>query len=652
MESLIRLNPVAFSLVIPALIMGAIAVYAFTRPPVVGSRAVGFLMLALYVWSFFYGVELSCLTLDGMMVSAVLEYLGIATSPVLLLIVVLQYTGRGKWLTPLRFVLLFIIPVITIAMVATNHLHLLYYSSVSLDSSSLFPMLALTRGPWFWVHTAYSYALLVVSMLLLLTRMGKPGSLFYSQAVAMLIGLSLPCLVNIIYVIFRWMPFGHLDMTPFAFAVTGVVIAWSMFRYGLFEIMPTAHDIIIDGLDDVIVVLDGQNRIVEYNKSAQNKLGLSQNDIGQLATVVWKERPGLAELVSGNREDRIEIVIHSQDTVSYNEAFAYKIAGLPEHALRKVISLHDISGMKQVEWARQQSEEKFRLLIENSHDIIYTMATDGVMTFVSPAWTAILGHPVNQVVGQSLIAFIHPDEVEAFVTALGEGLMTGQPVKDFEYRVCHIDGSWRWHTTSAVPLKDELGAIVGVEGISRDITEHKQMEQKLKEMATHDFLTGLPNRVLLLDRFSIASALAHRNKARLAVMSLDLDEFKSVNDTLGHDAGDQVLKIIGTRLSAIIRASDTLARIGGDEFILVMMETGQIEDATAVAQKILDSFKEPLLIGGNPLNLSTSIGIAIYPEDGQDLESLTKKSDAAMYYSKGHGRNQFKFFSDGDVQIS
>jgi diguanylate cyclase (GGDEF)-like protein len=149
----------------------------------------------------------------------------------------------------------------------------------------------------------------------------------------------------------------------------------------------------------------------------------------------------------------------------------------------------------------------------------------------------------------------------------------------------------------------------------------------------------------------VAAALAQRNKTRLAIMSLDLDKFKSINDTLGHDAGDQVLKTISIRLTGIIRASDTLARVGGDEFILLMMETAHLEDATVIAQKILDSFAEPLSIDGHQLTLSTSIGIAIYPEDGQDLETLTRESDAALYYSKGHGRNQFKFFGDGDVRI-
>jgi diguanylate cyclase (GGDEF)-like protein len=150
----------------------------------------------------------------------------------------------------------------------------------------------------------------------------------------------------------------------------------------------------------------------------------------------------------------------------------------------------------------------------------------------------------------------------------------------------------------------------------------------------------------------MAAALAQRNKARLAIMTLDLDNFKAINDTLGHAAGDHVLKTVSASLTGIIRASDTLARIGGDEFILVILESNHINNASTIAQKILDAFAEPLLIDGQQLHLSTSIGIAIYPEDAEDMETLIKKSDAAMYYSKAHGRNQFKFFGDGDVRVS
>jgi diguanylate cyclase (GGDEF)-like protein/PAS domain S-box-containing protein len=197
----------------------------------------------------------------------------------------------------------------------------------------------------------------------------------------------------------------------------------------------------------------------------------------------------------------------------------------------------------------------------------------------------------------------------------------------------------------------ENGKTIKVKGIFQDITERKQLQQKLEIMASHDNLTGLPNRSLLLDRFNVATALARRNKSTLAVMSLDLDKFKAINDTLGHEAGDQVLKVVSARLLGMIRTSDTIARMGGDEFVLLIMETKRKEDTIAFAQKTMDSFMEPVSIDGHQVHLSASIGIANYPQDAEDLVSLTKKSDTAMYYSKCHGRNQFNFFSDCNFLI-
>jgi diguanylate cyclase (GGDEF)-like protein/PAS domain S-box-containing protein len=649
MELLIRLNPVALSLVIPALISGSIAIYAFSRRPVVGSRVFAFLMLDLCVWSIFYGVELSCLSLEGMMFSAVMEYLGIATVPVLWLILTLLYTGRGKLVTRRNIILLFIIPAVTIVMVATNQLHHFYYSSASVDTSGSFPMLALTRGPWFWVHSAYSYAVLLTITFLLIERMGKPGTVFRYQVIALLVGMSVPWTVNILYVVFGMVPFGHLDLTPFAFTVTGVVVAWSMFRHGLFDIMPTAYDTILDSIDDVIVVLDTQSRIVEYNKAAGEILELSQAEIGKSADTVWKVRPDLIDLGRLGEAVHIEIVIGRHDSKRYYEASTYNVADRHNHALRKVISLHDITDRKQAEKALRVSEEKYRLLVETAGEVILVVQ-DFKIKFFNRRAVDLTGYTVDELNDMPFANLIYPDDL-AMLASQHQRRLQGESFESvYPFRYVAKDGRIGWAEISAA-LIDWEGRPATLSFLS-DITERKQMEQKLEEMATHDFLTGLPNRVLLLDRFTIAAALAHRNKARLAVMSLDLDKFKLINDIYGHGAGDQVLKAVGTRIMGIIRASDTLARIGGDEFVLVMMETDQMKDATAIAQKILDSFKEPLLIDGNDLLVSTSIGIAIYPEDGQDLESLTKKSDAAMYYSKGHGRDQFKFFGDGDVQIS
>ncbi|MFA5400524.1 MAG: sensor domain-containing diguanylate cyclase [Dehalococcoidia bacterium] len=321
-------------------------------------------------------------------------------------------------------------------------------------------------------------------------------------------------------------------------------------------------------------------------------------------------------------------------------------------------SFIDITERKQSAEALRQSELKFRFLADNTHDILWTMDLNLHTTYVSPSIESALGFTPEERMKQDVTQQLTPESLALTQETLVQELeyeQSGQSdpnrVLIIESEYYHKDGSTLWFENAITSIRDEKGLLTGVQGVSRNIMERKQLEQKLKEMATHDYLTGLPNRALLDDRFSMAAALAQRNKEKLAVMSLDLDKFKTINDTFGHAAGDEVLKAVSAGISKIIRASDTIARVGGDEFVLVMQETDRIKDATTIAQKILDSFRAPLIIESHRVDLSTSIGIAIYPDDGLELETLIKKSDAAMYYSKGHGRNQFKLFGDGDVSI-
>jgi diguanylate cyclase (GGDEF)-like protein/PAS domain S-box-containing protein len=175
-----------------------------------------------------------------------------------------------------------------------------------------------------------------------------------------------------------------------------------------------------------------------------------------------------------------------------------------------------------------------------------------------------------------------------------------------------------------------------------DITERKQSEEKIQQMAHHDTLTGLPNRKLFSDRLGIALAQAQRNQKKVGIAMLDLDKFKDVNDTLGHDAGDIVLKAAAMRLSAELRKVDTVARFGGDEFVLILPDLKVIEDAIPVAQKIVDSFRKSFLIDTNQLIVTMSIGIAVYPNDGTDEAMLLKNADIAMYQAKQAGRDRYQ----------
>ena len=201
----------------------------------------------------------------------------------------------------------------------------------------------------------------------------------------------------------------------------------------------------------------------------------------------------------------------------------------------------------------------------------------------------------------------------------------------------------KWLTVSVV--RDAQGKPVNYIEIFSDITERKEREERVRHLAHHDALTDLPNRVLLNDRIAQAVSLAERNRTRVAVMFLDLDRFKTVNDSLGHGVGDKLLQEVSRRLKLCIRASDTVSRLGGDEFVILMPDMADPADIAVAAQKVLDAVARPYNIDGHELVSTPSVGIAVYPGDGADVDTLLRNADAAMYHAKEHGRNNYQFFT-------
>ena len=311
-----------------------------------------------------------------------------------------------------------------------------------------------------------------------------------------------------------------------------------------------------------------------------------------------------------------------------------------------VVNFVDITERRRAEQALRDSEARFRAMAEHSADWIWSIDTAGRFTYSNLQGVTILGYSVDAFLAMDPVSLVHPDDLPLHRETLLSALSAEDGWRNVVLRWRHQNGTYRTFESSASALFSEAGQLIGFQGVDRDITERRQAEARIEFLASHDVLTGLPNRVLLRDRFKHAVATADRSRSSVAMLFLDLDKFKVVNDTLGHAAGDRLLLEVVSRLSRCVRESDTISRHGGDEFILLLNGLPDHDAAERIASKTLAQLADPVEIDGHLLNASCSIGIAFYPEDGQDFDSLLQKADMAMYNAKEAGRNTYRFFDD------
>jgi diguanylate cyclase (GGDEF)-like protein/PAS domain S-box-containing protein len=309
----------------------------------------------------------------------------------------------------------------------------------------------------------------------------------------------------------------------------------------------------------------------------------------------------------------------------------------------------DISERKAREIALRESEKRFRDIMEFAPIGMVIVDLDGRLLKVNQSLCDILGYPREELEGMSFEQITHPDDLAQDLGSRRQLLAGRLPVIRAEKRYLHRDGHVVWVQLTAALLRDTHGVPQCFDAQVEDITERKRDRERIRQLAYYDALTGLPNRRLFKERLDQALLQALRQERTVAVMFLDLDHFKQINDTHGHDVGDALLKIIADRLAACVRGGDTVARQGGDEFVVVLAEISQPDDAARVAEKLAAGVAQPLAIGALTLAPTASIGIALYPTHGRDATTLMRHADAALYAVKAAGRNGWRIHAPATV---
>lgn len=400
-----------------------------------------------------------------------------------------------------------------------------------------------------------------------------------------------------------------------------------------------------------IIVLDTRHKVRLWNPAAEALFGWQEEEVlGRTLTTVSAgdtEQAEFKKLMDDAQKGISTVIKRTRRRRKDGVILDISISAAPlQNDEGQIIGtlgiIADITDHKQVEEVLRESEERYRTILENIEDCYYEADLKGNLLFFNDVCKEMSGYGKDELIGMNYRTLSDNGEnLRKIFEIFNQVYATGKAARAVEWDITRKDGSVV-HVEASVSLtRNAAGEPAGFRGIVRDVTSRKKMQEAIAHLAYHDNLTGLPNRLLFNDRLAMAVAQSSRKRLKFALLMLDLDRFKDINDTYGHAVGDRMLRSAGMRLSSSLRKADTVARMGGDEFLVLLQDITAAESSFNIARKILNAFERPFVIDGREFHISTSIGIAVYPDDGLDAETLLKHADAALYRAKKEGRNRY-----------
>lgn len=587
--------------------------------------------------------------MDVVMLLQKLKYISITAIPNVFLIISYSLTWKERRLSKKTFVL-FIVPLISMISIATNFPYtFIEHAKMFYEGDLLVFTYDTTLG--FKIHTFYSYAVLMLSNVLLLYRVFKLPKLYRKQSLFIFLGSISAFVVNFIFV------FGnqYFDTTALFILITVVIFYIGEYIIPKYSMIPNARNLVVKSMIDPILIVDVNKRIMDVNPKAE-ELIKKYSSVFQKSGNTSLMYMDLDELVKSLPIEKDSDFSFQQDTTLkmigektyYYGVTIEELIDVQKNTMGYLYIMHDITKIKEhmmnLEKLNKELIISDTIINEALEAIVITDVTNRIIR-VNNSMLEMTGYSEDELIGSnpSLLRSDVHDKIffeNMWYKINHEGYWEGEIWDRKKSGVIHP----KWLSINTI--KNAEGDITHYIGISTDITRMKKAEEELYNLAYFDTLTKLPNRTLFLDRFKTAIFRSERNNSKIALVMFDLDRFKLINDNYGHDVGDKVLIEVSKRITKRVRKSDTLSRVTSDEFSLLLESIHQVKDVIQIIEDILRELSKPFMIDNYEINVSSSVGVVISPDDGTDVDGLIRKADIAMYHSKKDGGAKYMFSSD------